>query len=87
MAICLIGKNLTTLVLAKTLVNKGILVDLYDNKKISKKLDKSVSRTIGLSNDSINFLESQKIILKKNCWDIKQINLYKNEEPIFIFKK
>ena len=73
MAICLIGKNLTTLVLAKTLVNKGILVDLYDNKKISKKLGKSVSRTIGLSNDSINFLESQKIILKKNCWDIKQI--------------
>ena len=81
MGICLIGKNLTTLVLAKTLVNEGILVDLYDDKKISKKLDKSVSRTIGLSNDSINFLENQKIILKKNCWDIKQINLYKNEEP------
>ena len=36
MTICLIGKNLTTLVLAKTLVNKGLLVDLYDNNKISK---------------------------------------------------
>ena len=81
MTICLIGKNLTTLVLAKTLVNKGLLVDLYDNNKISKKLDKSASRTIGLSNDSINFLESQKILFKKNCWDIKQINLYKNEDP------
>ena len=65
MPICLIGKNLTTLVLAKTLVNKGLSVDLYDNNKISKKLDKSSSRTIGLSNDSINFLESQKILFKK----------------------
>ena len=32
-----------------------------------------------MSNDSINFLESHKILKKKNCWDIKQINLYKGE--------
>ena len=77
MTICLIGKNLTTLVLSKILINKGIKVDLYySNNKISKNMPNTISRTIGLSNDSIEFLESQKILSKKKCWDIKKINLY-----------
>ena len=80
MTICLIGKNLTTLVLSKILVNKGIKVDLYySNNKIVKDMSNTISRTIGLSNDSIEFLESQKILSKKKCWDIKKINLYKGE--------
>ena len=80
MTICLIGKNLTTLVLSKILVNKGISVDLcYYNNKLSNNLISTNSRTIGLSNDSIEFLESQKILYKKNCWNIKKINLYKGE--------
>ena len=79
MSICLIGKNLTTLVLSKILINKGIKVDLYySNHKISKNMLDTVSRTIGLSNDSIEFLESQKILHKKKCWNIKKINLYKD---------
>ena len=36
-------------------------------------MSNTISRTIGLSNDSIEFLESQKIIKKKNCWDIKKL--------------
>ena len=80
MTICLIGKNLTTLVLSKILINKGIKVDLYySDNKISKNMLNTSSRTIGLSNDSIEFLESQKILNKKKCWDIKKINLYKGE--------
>ena len=80
MTICLIGKNLTTLVLSKILINKGIKVDLYyHNNKISKSMVNTNSRTIGLSNDSIEFLESQKILNKKKCWDVKKINLYKGE--------
>ena len=80
MTICLIGKNLTTLVLSKILINKGIKVDLYySNNKISKSMSNTISRTIGLSNDSIEFLESQKILYKKKCWDIEKINLYKDE--------
>ncbi len=77
MTICLIGKNLTTLVLSKILINKGINVDLYylDNN-ISKNLTNTISRTIGLSNDSIEFLESQKILFKKKCWGIKRIPTY-----------
>ena len=80
MSICLIGKNLTTLVLSKILINKGIKVDLYySNDKISRNMVNTFSRTIGLSNDSIEFLESQKILYKKKCWDIEKINLYMDE--------
>ena len=89
MAICLIGKNLTALVLSKVLINKGLNVDLYyKNNKLSKNLTKTYSRTIGLSNESINFLNNQKILNKKKCWDIKQINLYKGDDnkSFFNFK-
>ena len=71
MSICLIGKNLTTLVLSKILINKGIKVDLYySNNKMPKTMLNTISRTIGLSNDSIEFLESQKILYKKKCFCI-----------------
>ena len=80
MRICLIGKNLTTLVLSKILINNGIKVDLYySNNELSKNMHNTISRTIGLSNNSIEFLESQEILFKKRCWDIKKINLYKGE--------
>ena len=74
MTICLIGKNLTTLVLSKILINKGINVDLYySNNNTSMNRSNTISRTIGLSNDSIEFLESHNILLKKNCWSIKTL--------------
>ena len=80
MTVCLIGKNLTTLVLSKIFINKGINVDLYEyNNKITKNMSNTNSRTIGLSNDSIEFLDSQKILNKKDCWEIKKINLYNGE--------
>ena len=80
MTICLIGQNLTTLVLGKILVNKGLKVDLYySNNKFSKNKINTSSRTIGLSNDNLEFLQNQKILKKKNCWSIKQINLYRGE--------
>ena len=82
MTICLIGKNLTSLVLSKIFANKGINVDLYySNNKITNNMTNTLSRTIGLSNDSVNFLESYKILNKKDCWNIKQIKLYKEKEP------
>ena len=50
---------MTTLVLSKVLINKGLNVDLYyKNNKLSKNLSKTSSRTIGLSNESIDFLEN-----------------------------
>lgn len=61
MKVCLIGNNLTTLSLAKNLINKKIKVFNYvtGSKKISN------TRTIGISNDSLNFFNKKIIQLKK----------------------
>ena len=49
--------------LSKILVNKGIKVDLYyHDNRVSKNMANTNSRTIGLSNDSIEFLERSKNI-------------------------
>ena len=43
MTICLIGKNLTTLMLTKIFINEGLRVDLYDfNNKKHKKLSNTI---------------------------------------------
>ena len=82
MTVCLIGKSLTTLVLSKIFINRGVGVDIYySNNKNLKFSPRSTSRTIGLSNYSIDFLEKEKILRKKDCWDIKEINLYKDDNP------
>ena len=73
MKVCLIGNNLTTLSLAKNLINKDIKVFNYvtDSKLVSK------TRTIGISNDSLNFFNREIIKLKKNMiWDIKKIDIF-----------
>ena len=55
MKVCLIGNNLTTLSLAKNLINKKIKVFNYvtDSKFISK------TRTIGISNDSLDYFNRE----------------------------
>ena len=62
MKVCIIGNNLSALLLSKVLVNKGIKVELcYEfNKKTNFK--RNYSRTIGLSNSSIDFLEKENIL-------------------------
>ena len=73
MNICLIGNNLTNLVLANILINRKIKVDLYSTsqkKKISR------DRTLGISEKNINFLKENKIYLKKIIWPIKKIEIF-----------
>ena len=77
MTICVLGKNLTALLVSKILVNKGLNVHIFHR---DRKEEKKNSRTIGLSNNSLNFLEKEKIFTKKNCWPIKKIDLYKGRE-------
>ena len=52
MKVCILGNSLSSLVLAKELVNKNIYVDLWTSKKTNRP-DKS--RTIGISKSNINF--------------------------------
>ena len=56
MNICLIGDSLTTLALAKNLVNKKIKVSVYCKKNPKKE---SISRTIGISKDNLDFFNKE----------------------------
>ena len=73
MKICLIGNNLSNLVLAKILLNKKIKIDLFykDFKKVQKTL-----RTISISKDNIDFFNQNIFNLSKISWCIKEIKIF-----------
>ncbi len=50
MNICLIGNNLTSLIVSKTLINKGAKIDFLSLKDMKYRLS---NRTIGISKQSI----------------------------------
>ena len=73
MKVCIIGNSLTSLTLAKALVNKEIFVDIfYKNKNIN--LDKT--RTIGISKSNINFFNNKISNINKILWPIKKIRIF-----------
>ena len=73
MKVCIIGNSLTSLALAKALVNKEIFVDIfYKHKNIN--LDKT--RTIGLSKSNINFFNKNISNINKILWPIKKIKIF-----------
>ena len=55
MKICLIGQNLTNLILAYLFSEKKLNVDIYLNKKIQKV---KTNRTIALSSENFDYLKS-----------------------------
>jgi len=74
MNICIIGDGLTSLSLAKSLINKKINVDIYYKKTAN---NFSSSRTIGMSKYNLKFFEKNIIkIDKKITWGIKKIEIY-----------
>ena len=81
MKINIIGNGLTSLTLAKTLVNQGIYVDIFPNIK-TKSMDKN--RTIGISKSNIDFFNENVLNIKKFIWKINKIEIYgedlKNEK-------
>ena len=73
MKVCIIGNSLTSLTLAKALVNKEIFVDIfYKNKNIN--LDKT--RTIGISKSNISFFNNNISKINKILWPIKKIKIF-----------
>ena len=74
MNICLIGKNISNLLLAKNLVNRGINFDLLYSEVSD--LSKISTRTVGISEDNINFINSNIVNIKKYIWSIKDIKIY-----------
>tara|TARA_B110000971_G_scaffold209725_1_gene236170 strand:- start:625 stop:1719 length:1095 start_codon:yes stop_codon:yes gene_type:complete len=74
MNVCIIGDGLTSLSLAKNLIDKKINVHIYYKKKPD---NSSSSRTIGISKNNLEFFEKNIIKLrKKNKWRIKNIEIY-----------
>ena len=83
MKICIIGMNLTSLVLSKALVNNGCIVNIFNFSK--KKLTNYSTRTIGISSSNIDFINTNIIYLKtKQLHNIKKISILseKKEEII-----
>ena len=73
MKVCIIGKGLTSLTLAKSLVNKGIYVDILSDKKIS---NYEKFRTIGISKTNIDFFNNEISNINKLLWKINKINIF-----------
>ena len=79
MNICLIGNSLTSLVLAKSLVNKKIKVTMHYKNKYHIADN---TRTIGISSNNTKFIQKEIIKINKSLlWSINQIEIYnKNED-------
>ena len=83
MKVCILGNNLISLVLAKTLANQGIFVDFffkYKKTRINK------TSTLGISKSNIDFFNKNILDIKKLLWKINRIEIYsdnlKNEKLI-----
>ena len=88
MKVCIIGDGLTSLSLAKNLVNKKINVDIYLEKKNNISTTK---RTIGISKNNFDFFINEIQNIKKKCfWEINKIEIYSEKiknSKILDFKK
>ena len=86
MKVCILGYNLTSLVLAKALVKKEIFVDLFYEKK-NTKID--TTRTIGISKSNIDFFNREITNIKKMLWPVKKIKIFtenSNDKEILKFE-
>ena len=74
MNVCIVGDGLTSLSLAKNLINKKVNVHIYQEKKINKL---TPDRTIGIAKNNLDFFKKEilEIPLKK-IWPIKKIEIY-----------
>ena len=73
MKVCILGFNLSSLTLAKALVNQNINVDMFVSKK-NYITDKS--RTLGISKSNIEFFNKDIINIEKIIWKLKKIEIF-----------
>ena len=89
MKVCIIGDGLTSLTLAKTLVNQGIYVDIFSDLKNQNK-NQNKNRTIGVSKSNIDFFNKNILNINKLLWNINKIEIYSqslNNKKILNFEK
>ena len=73
MKVCIIGNSLTSLALAKALINSEIFVDIFYT---NKKLHYNKTRTIGLSKSNIDYFNKHILNINKILWTIKKIGIF-----------
>ena len=73
MKVCILGSGITSLSLAKTLINKGLSVDLISNDQ-KNFYDKS--QTIGISKSNVDFFNTNILNINKLLWKINKIEVY-----------
>ncbi len=89
MKVCIIGNGLTSLTLAKTLVNLGIYVDVISNIE-NKNKNKNKNRTIGISKSNVEFFNQKVFNINKYLWNINKIEVFSqnfNNQKILDFGK
>tara|TARA_B100001121_G_scaffold293651_1_gene296445 strand:- start:1022 stop:2104 length:1083 start_codon:yes stop_codon:yes gene_type:complete len=73
MKVCIIGDSLTSLALAKALVNREIFVDIFLKKK---NIIVDTTRTIGISKSNIDYFNKNITNINRLLWKIKKIKIY-----------
>ncbi len=73
MKVCIIGNSLTSLALAKALINNDIFVDIFYT---NKKLHYNKTRTLGLSKSNIDYFNEHISDISKILWPIKEIKIF-----------
>ena len=87
MNICLLGNNLTNLVLAKILIKKNINVDVISQTQ--KSIFKNSIRTIAISSENYKFLKENIKGLNNLGWPTQKIKIYSEKnssQELFEFK-
>jgi len=87
MKVSILGNGLTSLTLAKLLVNQGLKVDIFSDQKF-KKNDKI--QTLGISKSNIDFFNKNILDIKKFLWNISKIEIFNENiktEKILNFEK
>ena len=86
MRIGIIGDGLTSLTLAKALVNRNIYVDILSDKK-KQIIDKS--RTIGITKSNVEYFNNNIINIDKIIWKLNKIEIFSeklNQEKLLEFQ-
>ena len=73
MRVCILGSGLSSLTLAKSLVNQKIYVDILHLKK---KYPINKTRTIGISKSNIEFFNEKIINIEKIIYKLNKIEIY-----------
>ena len=87
MKVCILGDGLTSLALAKALVNRGISTDIFLNRNHKKK---HTSRSLGISKSNVEFFNKNIVNIDNLLWNINKIEIYSeslDNSKIIEFKK